>query len=277
MRQTAQRHYPRQDVYVVGNSTNQYEFKKSFEVDNVVVSVVSILIVLVVLLFTFQSAGMPVLLILVIQGAIWMNFGYPAIVHEDVFFMTQLVVSSIQMGANIDYAIVIGSRYTSNIRTMPRKEAIIEAMNFAFPTILTSGTILAASGVLISLITTECTINGIGEAIGRGTLISIVLVMFVLPQILLLCDRIIAKTSFALPKVNREYSGSGTVVVDGLVVGTIRGNVNGIFRGTVDGEADLHLLSGKIDAEEPTGGDPTVRKRRAAPRRGRKYSGGNRR
>ena len=69
----------------------------------------------------------------------------------------------------------------------------------------------------------------------------------------------------------------GTVVVDGLVVGTIRGNVNGIFRGTVDGEADLHLLSGKIDAEEPTGGDPTVRKRRAAPRRGRKYSGGNRR
>ena len=236
-----------------------------------------LLIVLVVLLFTFQSAGMPVLLILVIQGAIWMNFGYPAIVHEDVFFMTQLVVSSIQMGANIDYAIVIGSRYTSNIRTMPRKEAIIEAMNFAFPTILTSGTILAASGVLISLITTECTINGIGEAIGRGTLISIVLVMFVLPQILLLGDRIIAKTSFALPKVNREYSGSGTVVVDGLVVGTIRGNVNGIFRGTVDGEADLHLLSGKIDAEEPTGGDPTVRKRRAAPRRGRKYSGGNRR
>ena len=242
-----------------------------------VVSVVSILIVLVVLLFTFQSAGMPVLLILVIQGAIWMNFGYPAIVHEDVFFMTQLVVSSIQMGANIDYAIVIGSRYTSNIRTMPRKEAIIEAMNFAFPTILTSGTILAASGVLISLITTECTINGIGEAIGRGTLISIVLVMFVLPQILLLGDRIIAKTSFALPKVNREYSGSGTVVVDGLVVGTIRGNVNGIFRGTVDGEADLHLLSGSINAEEPAGGDPTDRKRRAAPRRGRKYSGGNRR
>ena len=277
VRQTAQRHYPRQNVYVVGNSTNQYEFKKSFEVDNVVVSVVSILIVLVVLLFTFQSAGMPVLLILVIQGAIWMNFGYPAIVHEDVFFMTQLVVSSIQMGANIDYAIVIGSRYTSNIRTMPRKEAIIEAMNFAFPTILTSGTILAASGVLISLITTECTINGIGEAIGRGTLISIVLVMFVLPQILLLGDRIIAKTSFALPKVNREYSGSGTVVVDGLVVGTIRGNVNGIFRGTVDGEADLHLLSGSINAEEPAGGDPTDRKRRAAPRRGRKYSGGNRR
>ena len=256
VRETAQRHYPKQDVYVVGNSTNQYEFQKSFEVDNVVVSVVSILIVLLVLLFTFQSACMPILLILVIQGAIWMNFGYPAIVHKDVFFMTQLVVSSIQMGANIDYAIVIGSRYTDNIKTMSRKDAIIEAMNFAFPTILTSGTILAASGVLISLITTECTINGIGEAIGRGTFISIFLVMFVLPQILLLGDKIIAKSSFALPKLNREFTGSGTVAVDGLVVGTIHGSVNGIFRGTVDGEADLRLLSGKITSDEENTSSP---------------------
>ena len=284
VRETAQRHYPKQNVYVVGNSTNQYEFQKSFVVDNVVVSVVSILIVLVVLLFTFQSAGMPILLILVIQGAIWMNFGYPAIVHEDVFFMTQLVVSSIQMGANIDYAIVIGSRYSENIKTMTRKEAIIEAMNFAFPTILTSGTILAASGVLISLITTECTINGIGEAIGRGTFISIFLVMFVLPQMLLLGDKIIAKTSFALPKVSREYAGSGTVVVDGLVVGTIRGNVNGIFRGTVDGETDLRLLSGKISPEGSEGEtqtpalpEKTDRPKAAPHRRPRKRSGGNRR
>ena len=213
-----------------------------------------------------------------------MNFGYPAIVHEDVFFMTQLVVSSIQMGANIDYAIVIGSRYSENIKTMTRKEAIIEAMNFAFPTILTSGTILAASGVLISLITTECTINGIGEAIGRGTFISIFLVMFVLPQMLLLGDKIIAKTSFALPKVSREYAGSGTVVVDGLVVGTIRGNVNGIFRGTVDGETDLRLLSGKISPEGSEGEtqtpalpEKTDRPKAAPRRRPRKRSGGNRR
>ena len=302
VRETAQQHYPKQNVYVVGNSTNQYEFEKSFVVDNVVVSVVSILIVLVVLLFTFQSAGMPILLILVIQGAIWMNFGYPAIVHEDVFFMTELVVSSIQMGANIDYAIVIGSRYTENIKSMPRKDAIIEAMNFAFPTILTSGSILAASGVLISLITTECTINGIGEAIGRGTFISIFLVLFVLPQMLLLGDKIIAKTSFALPKVNREFSGSGAVAVDGLVVGRISGNVNGIFRGTIDGETDLRLLSGKISREDekeqtpaeqtepekkkapaaelPHGeGEDSSRhtgKRRARRIRGRKNNGGNR-
>ena len=250
IRAVAQSHYPKGSVYVVGNSTNQYEFEKSFQIDNIVVSIVSILIVLVVLLFTFNSAGMPVLLILVIQGSIWLNFSYPTLAHKDVFFLTQLVVSSIQMGANIDYAIVIANRYTDNVKTMERREAIIEAMNFAFPTILTSGTILAVSGILISRMTTECTINGIGEALGRGTIISIVLVMFVLPQILILGGKILEKTSFAMPKVNREHSGNGAVFVDGFISGSINGTVNGIFRGTVVGETDLRLLSGKLDAAE---------------------------
>ena len=247
IRDVARSHYPKGQVYVVGNSTNQFEFEKSFEIDNVVVSVVSILIVLAVLLFTFKSAGMPVLLILVIQGAVWMNFSYPTIVHKDVFFLTQLVVSSIQMGANIDYAIVIASRYSENVKTMSPKDAIIEAMNFAFPTILTSGTILAVSGILISFLTTECTINGIGDALGRGTIISIVLVMFVLPQILVLGGKILEKTSFSMPTVNRERRGSGVVAVDGLVTGEIRGSVNGLFRGTIEGDVDLRLLSGKAD------------------------------
>ncbi|MDO4989581.1 MAG: MMPL family transporter [Eubacteriales bacterium] len=255
LRSVAQEHYPKGRVYVVGNSTNQYEFQKSFQIDNIVVSVVSILIVLVVLLFTFKSAGMPVLLILVIQGSVWMNFSYPTLVHKDVFFLTQLVVSSIQMGANIDYAIVIASRYSENVKTMDRKEAIIEAMNFAFPTILTSGTILAVSGILISFLTTECTINGIGEALGRGTIISIILVMFVLPQILVLGGKILEKTSFSMPNVSREQRSSGLVAVDGLIAGEIRGTVNGVFRGTIDGDVNVRLLSGRAG---PPAGTPPV-------------------
>ena len=237
IRETAQEHYPKGQVYVVGNSTNQYEFEKSFQIDNIVVSVVSILIVLVVLLFTFNSAGMPVLLILVIQGSVWMNFSYPTLVHKDVFFLT----------------IVIASRYTANVKTMDRREAIIEAMNFAFPTILTSGTILAVSGILISFLTTECTINGIGDALGRGTIISIILVMFVLPQILILGGKILEKTSFSMPNVSRETRASGLVAVDGLIAGEIRGTVNGVFRGTVDGEVNVRLLSGRAGPAEESG------------------------
>ncbi len=144
--ETAQRYYPDEDVYLAGNSTTEYDFQKAFSRDNLVVSVVSILIVLVVLLFTFQSAGMPALLILVIQGSIWINFSVPYLLDQPLFFMSCLVVSSIQMGANIDYAIVVANRYQELKSQMSHRDAIIEMMNFVFPTIITSGTILAAAG-----------------------------------------------------------------------------------------------------------------------------------
>ena len=97
------------------------------------------------LLFTFQSVGMPLLLIVVIQGAIWLNFSFPYFSHTNLYFMGYLIVSSIQMGANIDYAIVIGTRFSELKDKMDHEQAMIETINFAFPTILTSGTIMAVS------------------------------------------------------------------------------------------------------------------------------------
>lgn len=76
------------------------------------ISVLSALFVVIILLFTFKSAGLPVLLIVVIQGSIWINFSVPTIQHESLYFLGYLIVNSIQMGANIDYAIVISSHYT---------------------------------------------------------------------------------------------------------------------------------------------------------------------
>ncbi len=247
----AQEQYPDGRVYVVGNSTNAYEFKKSFARDNVVVSVMSILIVLVVLLFTFKSVGMPILLILVIEGSIFINFSIPVFTHVDLFFIAYLIVSSIQMGANIDYAIVIASRYTELQHKLEPKEAIIETMNFAFPTILTSGSILASAGFILGQISSEGTIVGIGQSLGRGTIISIILVMFALPQILLLGGRVIEKTSFSVPNALRHHESHGRIVVDGMVRGEIRGTVTGILHATVEGEAKLELLSG--GAEEADG------------------------
>ena len=243
----AQEQYPDGRVYVVGNSTNAYEFKKSFARDNVVVGVMSILIVLVVLLFTFKSVGMPLLLILVIQGSIWINFSIPVFTHVDLFFIAYLIVSSIQMGANIDYAIVIASRYTELQHQLEPKEAIIETMNFAFPTILTSGSILASAGFILGQISSEGTIVGIGQSLGRGTIISIILVMFCLPQILLLGGRVIEKTSFSVPNALKHREARGRMVVDGMVRGTVSGTVTGLMRATVEGEADLELLSGSVE------------------------------
>lgn len=249
IQEIAEKYYPDGKVYVVGNSTTEYDFQKSFAVDNTVVSVVTILIVLVVLLFTFMSVGMPILLILVIQGSIWINFSVPAITGNELFFMSYLVVSSIQMGANIDYAIVISSRYMELKNQKSKQEAIIETMNFAFPTIVISGSILAIAGILIGQMTSEAAIVGIGQSLGRGTIISIILVMFVLPQILLLGGDIVEKTSFKMPSVIQKKSGMGKIRVEGLVRGEISGTVSGMMNALVDGDVNLQLLKGEM-AEE---------------------------
>ena len=249
MAETARKYYPEGNIYVVGNSSTEYDFQKTFSRDNSVVSAVSIFIVLLVLLFTFKSAGMPILLILVIQGCIWINFSIPTFTGTPLFFMSYLVVSSIQMGANIDYAIVIASRYMELKNEMSHQDAIIETMNFAFPTIITSGTILAVAGILIGQMTSEAAIVGIGQSLGRGTILSIFLVMFVLPQILLLGGTVVEKTSFSMPSAIRRRGASGRVRVDGMVRGEISGTISGMVHAVVDGKVDLNLISGSVTEE----------------------------
>lgn len=254
MREIAKKYYPEGNVYLVGNSTVEQDFKLSFATDNTVVSVVSILIVLVVLLFTFKSAAMPLLLILVIQGSIWINFSIPTFTDAPLFFMSYLVVSSIQMGANIDYAIVIASRYQEIKNQYDHKTAIVETMNFAFHTILTSGSILTIAGTLIGCMTSEAAIVGIGQSIGRGTMISIVLVMFVLPQILLIGSNLADKTSFSMKGIStKKHETSGRVRVDGFVRGEVHGMINGVVRADIDGDVNLTLLSGEVKEEEDYG------------------------
>lgn len=243
----AGKYYPANQILLPGDSTSQYDLYKTFQRDNIVVSVVSILAVLVVLLFTFMSAGMPVLLVLVIQGVIWINFSFPVLEHKNLFFMSYLIVSSIQMGANIDYAIVISGRFMELKNKMSRRDAIIETMNFAFPTIVTSGSMMALAGILIGQMSSDGAICGIGQCLGRGTIISLITVMFVLPQILLVGEKIIEKTSFAVSMPLKMEKTTGLMRVDGMVQGQINGTIVGELRGFVRGEANLIVNMGKVE------------------------------
>ena len=240
--------YYSSDTYIVGNSTNVKDLSSSFGEDNLLISVLSALFVVIILLFTFKSAGLPVLLIVVIQGSIWINFSVPTIQHESLYFLGYLIVNSIQMGANIDYAIVISSHYSDLKKEMRPKEAIITALNEAFPTIFTSGTILAVAGALIGVMTTNPVIAAIGTCLGRGTVISIVLVMAVLPQILLIGDTIVERTSFDvkvpvdLSRVNR--TASGNMRVSGRVRGYVNGVIDAEIKGTLNGTLKASVTSG---------------------------------
>ena len=245
-----EKYYQADKIYVVGESVSQYDLKKCFARDNTVTGVISILAVLVVLLFTFKSAGMPVLLIAVIQGCIWINFSIPAIRHDNLFFLGYLIVSSIQMGANIDYAIVIAGRYTELRESMGKKDAIIDTMNLSFPTIITSGTMLAVAGTLIGNMTSDCAIYGIGKCLGRGTIISILVTMFVLPQILLVGDRVIELTAFVMNMPLRLKQRTGTMRIDGFIRGRIEGNVTGVIHAVVKGNVSAYIENGDITQEE---------------------------
>lgn len=234
--------YYTKPVYAIGNSTSCRDLGSTFATDNTIISILSIVFVIVVLLFTFKSVGLPILLIIVIQGAIWMNFSFPTITETPLYFLGYLICSSLQMGCNIDYAIVISSHYNEGKEHLSPEDAIAVAVNKAFPTVLTSGTIMAVMGFLLGIISTEPTNAVMGECIGRGTLISMILVLFVLPCILVIGDKIIERTSFSMKGANidvSEYEDYGHMHV--------KGRMNGWVEGVIVGEVDA-MISGRVHA-----------------------------
>ena len=243
IRGIAAQYYSKDSVILVGNSTSDHDLESSFASDNIIISVLTALFVMIILFFTFQSAGLPVLLVLTIQGSIWINFAVPSIEGQTVFFIAYLIVSAIQMGATIDYAIVISNRYLQLKQQMPLKEAITETLNQSFPTIFTSGSILTCAGFLIGEIASDATVASIGVALGRGTLISIILVLFVLPQILLMGDIIIEKTALTMNITRPQREVAGRVRVTGHVRGYVQGEIDADIQGTFQGQMKVSLDS----------------------------------
>ena len=141
------------------------------------------------------------------------------------------------MGATIDYAIVITSRYMELKTYMPIKKAIVETLNQAFPTIVTSGSMLVAAGFIISNVSSNAVVAAIGLALGRGTLTSIALVLLALPQTLLIGDIIIEKTAFTLKRETiKPLPTGGRIRMTGHIKGYVNGVIDGEFSGVIDGE-----------------------------------------
>ena len=136
---------------------------------------------------------------------------------------------------------------------MSKEDAIIETMNFAFPTIVTSGSMLALAGILIGQMSSDGAICGIGQCLGRGTIISIIIVMFCLPQILLLGEKIIDKTSFAVSMPLKMEKTTGLIRVDGRIQGQVDGIIVGEVHGYIRGNANLLINTGKAQELTDTG------------------------
>lgn len=194
IRDTAHSYY-NDDYYLTGGSVNVYDMKQVVTADNPVVTLAAIIAIGLVLLFTFRSISVPLILLLVIETSIWINLSVPYFAGTPLVYIGYIIISAIQLGATVDYAILYTSHYMERRKLLPKKEAAIEAAGETFGSILTSASILISAGIIVSLISTQMVISQLGELIWRGAALSLGMVMLLLPNLLILCDKVIEKTT----------------------------------------------------------------------------------
>jgi len=185
----------------IGYSVSDSEIKGYFEDDLLKINFITIGAVLLILIITFRSVIIPVLLVFTIEGAIWTTLSFSYVINEDIFFMCYIIIGAIQLGATIDYAIILTSNYQELRVAHNAVVALKEALRKSIPSIVTSGSILTIAGFAIAFVSTQASIVSIGTFLGRVTLISMIFVVTVLPSMLFTFDKLIIKAK-KLKKVN---------------------------------------------------------------------------
>ena len=192
IREIAGTYYP-DAYYLAGEGISTYDLMETVTADMVKVNFLAIGAVFVVLLFAMKSFLIPVVLVLSIETAIWINLSIPFLTHQTVFYIAYLIISSIQLGATVDYAILFTERYKENRRQFTKKECIVETISNVASSILTSGTVLTVAGFLLGALSTHGLLSQLGYLLGKGTICSSIVVVFILPGFLYLLDGIFIK------------------------------------------------------------------------------------
>lgn len=186
-------------VYVIGDSPMALEMSKSFNSELDFITILTMVFIFVVVAFTFKDLLIPLILVLIIQCAVYVTMSILSITGTNVYFISILIVQAILMGATIDYAIVYTSYYKELRQTMNVKDAIINAYNNSIHTILTSSSILIIVTLVVSIFA-DAIAAKICETISQGTLCSAILILFVLPGVLSVFDKFICRKEIALNK-----------------------------------------------------------------------------
>ncbi len=184
-----------EENYLAGQCVSTVDISQAFNKDLLKVNLITIFAILLIVGLTFMSLSMPIILVMVIQGAIWIALAIIALSSQTLFFMSYIICSAIMMGATIDYGILLSNHYVTNRGTMTKIEAIKRAVTDSLPTVLTSGVILVVAGLTVGFVSTIMPIYSIGRLLGLGTVISLTLILFLLPSLLLLCDGLIMRTT----------------------------------------------------------------------------------
>lgn len=183
-------------AYSMGESASLYDMKETVSRDNVVVNTMTIITIGIVLMITFRSISIPIILLLAIQAAVWINLSVPYFTGDSLVFVGYLIVSTVQLAATIDYAILLMETYKHHRASMPPFKAMKKAMDEKIFAIIVSAAILSSVGFILWFTSTNPTVGAIGLLLGRGAALAFLMVIFFLPALLLLGDKFIKKTTY---------------------------------------------------------------------------------
>ena len=194
IRGIAQDYYP-DEWLLAGEGVSTTDLMQTISEDKEKVDVIAVLAVLLVLILATRSLSLPIILVFVIETSIWLNFAVPYFTGQSEFYIAYLIVSTIQLGVTVDYAILITDRYKEDRQRMGKKEALRSAIESCTVAVSTSGIVLTVVGFLLSVVSSHGILAQLGHFLGVGVLMSLLAVLFVLPGFLYACDGLIAKTT----------------------------------------------------------------------------------
>lgn len=184
-------YYSEDETYMCGNSVNLYDMKECIEADNKRVSLITLIAIALILIVEFKSLIIPLILVLVVKGSIWITLAMSAVTGEAICYIGYLVVSTVMMGATIDYSILISDEYIKNRKSLLPLEAMKKTLGSSIKSILVSAFTLAIAGFSLGLSSSESIVRLLGLMLGKGAVVAFVLSITLLPAILVICDKLI--------------------------------------------------------------------------------------
>lgn len=209
--------YYSNSYFLAGESVSTYDLMDTITADNIRVNLIAIGAVFLVLLIAFKSLLIPVILVLSIETAIWINLGVPYFIDETLHYIAYLIISTVQLGATVDYAILLTNSYVENRRDYFKKEALLKTISSVTLSILTSAIILSLAGLLLGMISTHGIIKQLGSLLAKGTVLSTTIVLFVVPGLLYILDKPIQKTMYKPEFKNIKEKNQNIKIVNEIV------------------------------------------------------------
>lgn len=229
-------------VLTCGQSANLYDMKDTVTKDNKLVNLLTVAAIYVVLMFTMKSWLLPVVLIFIIKMAIWINMAVPFFTGTALAYIGYLVVSTVQMGATIDYAILLTNTYLENRKFMKLRPALENTMQKTMPAIMVSAVILAVTGFSLAMVSSNGLVQSLGILIGRGALIPLILVNICLPAMLALLDQVIPYTTLHTNFYKEPIEPAKAIIDHNMIKNkalNVRIEKQGLIGDLADGNNDL--------------------------------------